>query len=309
MLLREINEGPRTRREYRERQRRASRKSNFMFAGAATMLLGTATTLCVASATGVSGDPAVLPAMAQEADESALADTTVAGVFTTDSLTQRGETREENESDTANASESGVTDENYTDAAGADEAEADYAESIDTSEAVGWDGEARYDQIKITTLSARNMTLPQGTLAADGIWNNSEVLLADPADIDVPESIDHPTGDVGNAYAYGQCTCWAYTRRHQLGLPVGSHFGNGGDWANSARALGYSVDNNPQVGDIMVFRRGQAFSSSRYGHVAIVEAIIDGKVVVSESNPHGRTPGRPTSRTFANIHDYEYIHY
>lgn len=40
---------------------------------------------------------------------------------------------------------------------------------------------------------------------------------------------NHVTGDVGNAYAFSQCTWWAYVRRHQLGLPVGSHMGNGAD--------------------------------------------------------------------------------
>ena len=50
---------------------------------------------------------------------------------------------------------------------------------------------------------------------------------------------NHATGDVGNAYEFSQCTWWVYVRRHQLGLPAGSHMGNGCQWADSARALGY----------------------------------------------------------------------
>lgn len=71
-------------------------------------------------------------------------------------------------------------------------------------------------------------------------------------------NLNHATGDSGLAYAFSQCTWWAYLRRHQLGLPVGSYFGNGQDWANSARAHGYWVDNTPRhKGDVMVFRAGQ----------------------------------------------------
>ncbi|WP_415455331.1 CHAP domain-containing protein [Bifidobacterium psychraerophilum] len=120
---------------------------------------------------------------------------------------------------------------------------------------------------------------------------------------------DHATGDSGNAYSFSQCTWWVYLRRHQLGLPVGSHFGDGHQWASSAQALGYWVDNTPRnVGDIMVFRTGQEGSSSAYGHVAIVEKInADGSVVTSEcgSSYNGKT----FSRTFTNVHDFQYIHY
>lgn len=120
---------------------------------------------------------------------------------------------------------------------------------------------------------------------------------------------NHATTDVGNAYPFSQCTWWAYVRRHQLGLPVGSHFGNGAQWAGSARAAGYWVDNTPRhVGDIMVFKRGQEGASGIYGHVAIVEAINpDGSVTTSECGAayHGST----FSRTFTNVNDFEYIHY
>lgn len=268
LLLKEINEGPQTRREYRERQKRANRKSNAMLAGAATALLGTAASLCAANAAGFAPQVSVSPALAQEVTPS---DTTV---DLSNPLAARSENR---------------------------------AESISTSSAA-WDGEDVYGEINVVTLSSRNLTLPEGTQTATGIWQNKDLLLADSADVQRPASVDHATGDTGNAYSYGQCTWWAYIRRHQLGLPVGSHFGNGAQWAASARSLGYAVDNNPQVGDIVVFGRGQAQASSRYGHVAIVEAVIDDKIVISESNPSGRTPGTPTSRTLANIHAYQYIH-
>lgn len=129
----------------------------------------------------------------------------------------------------------------------------------------------------------------------------------------LPEGFNpnHETGDVGLAYAFSQCTWWAYLRRHELGLPVGSYFGNGQDWANSARNLGYWVDNTPRhVGDVMVFRAGQAGASSVYGHVAIVEAInADGSITISECG--SALNGHPGSRTFtaAETGDFEFIHY
>ncbi|NEG55803.1 CHAP domain-containing protein [Bifidobacterium platyrrhinorum] len=120
---------------------------------------------------------------------------------------------------------------------------------------------------------------------------------------------NHATGDIGNAYEFSQCTWWVYVRRHELGLPVGSHMGNGNMWANSARALGYWVDNTPRhVGDIMVFRAGQEGTDSTYGHVAIVEKInADGSIVTSECG--SVMNGKTYSKTYTNVSDFEYIHY
>jgi surface antigen len=122
---------------------------------------------------------------------------------------------------------------------------------------------------------------------------------------------DHPTGDTGNAYEFSQCTWWAYTRRHQLGLPVGSHFGNGDQWADSAKRLGYWVDNAPRhVGDVMVFAAGQDGSDAFYGHVAIVESIAkDGSITTSESG--AVLNGRTVSRTFSakQAAEHLFIHY
>ena len=65
---------------------------------------------------------------------------------------------------------------------------------------------------------------------------------------------DHADGDTGNAYEFSQCTWWAYVRRHQLGLPAGSHMGNGADWADTARRLGYWVDSACRRRDLLPAR-------------------------------------------------------
>lgn len=121
---------------------------------------------------------------------------------------------------------------------------------------------------------------------------------------------NHATGDTGNAYAFSQCTWWAYIRRHQLGLPVGSHLGNGADWARSARALGYWVDNTPRVGDAMVFAPGQDGNSPIYGHVAIVEKVHkDGSIDTSECG--AAFNGKPFTRHYskASAAQHKYVHY
>lgn len=144
--------------------------------------------------------------------------------------------------------------------------------------------------------------------------NNPQVAVLMDLDTNlVPQGFDpnHATGDAGNAYPFSECTWWAYTRRIQLGLPVGSHFGNGAQWGASARALGYWVDNTARhVGDIMVFAPGQNGSDSWYGHVAIIEKInADGSVVTSESG--ASYAGKTFSRTFsaADVAAHDIIHY
>jgi len=85
-------------------------------------------------------------------------------------------------------------------------------------------------------------------------------------------------GSVGNRYAYGNCTWYAYERRAAMGMAVGSFWGNGGSWAYSARAAGYTVNNVPSYGAVLV-------ESGSPGHVAVVESVsADGTVVVSEMN-------------------------
>lgn len=136
---------------------------------------------------------------------------------------------------------------------------------------------------------------PNGVTNAANDGNHLGVSGVDTADTADTSDIDvkgHPTpvntGDFGNAYPWGQCTWWAYVRRHQLGLAAASHFGNGGQWAYTARALGYTVTSKPGVGDVVVFAPGQEGADGYYGHVAIVEHVnADGSILISESNAKG----------------------
>lgn len=121
---------------------------------------------------------------------------------------------------------------------------------------------------------------------------------------------DHADGDTGNAYEFSQCTWWAYVRRHQLGLPAGSHMGNGADWADTARRLGYWVDSTPRVGDVICFQRGQYGSDPFYGHVGIVESVAsDGSITTSECG--SAYNGKPFSRMFTaeQAAQLQFIHY
>jgi surface antigen len=119
--------------------------------------------------------------------------------------------------------------------------------------------------------------------------------------------VGHATGDVGNAYPFSQCTWWAYIRRHQLGLPVGSYFGNGGQWWSSAMRLGYTVNHTPSVGAIVSYLPGQNGSNPVYGHVAIVERVNANGTILT-SNCGASMHGTVYYQTVSNVHAYWYIH-
>ncbi|MGQ7554756.1 CHAP domain-containing protein [Streptococcus suis] len=81
-----------------------------------------------------------------------------------------------------------------------------------------------------------------------------------------------------NTYPAGQCTWGA----KEMAPWVGNYWGNGGDWAAIAAALGYEVGTTPKVGAIAVWTDGG------YGHVAYVtDVAADGTIQVMESNYGG----------------------
>jgi surface antigen len=117
-------------------------------------------------------------------------------------------------------------------------------------------------------------------------------------------------GSVGNRYAFGNCTWYAYERRAQLGQPVGSFWGNAATWAIAAKQSGFLVDHNPATGAVLqIPAYGDGWTGGA-GHVAIVESVNDdGSIYISEMNYAGNF-NRVTYRTVSagQAALYNYIH-
>ena len=88
--------------------------------------------------------------------------------------------------------------------------------------------------------------------------------------------IAHTQQIEANGYNWGQCTWYVAGRR---GVP--SNWGNANQWAYNARLAGWTVSNKPVVGSIA------QTSAGYFGHVALVEAVGNGTVTVSEMNVMG----------------------
>lgn len=83
---------------------------------------------------------------------------------------------------------------------------------------------------------------------------------------------DHPPAH-GRRFPWGQCTYYVALRRH---VPWN---GDAKNWIRNAKAYGYKTGNVPVVGSIVA-----TTENPRYGHVAYVEAVGDGKITISEMN-------------------------
>lgn len=113
---------------------------------------------------------------------------------------------------------------------------------------------------------------------------------------------------VGNRYAWGNCTWYAYERRQQLGRPVGSFWGNASTWAYNARMAGFTVNGTPAAGAVMANGGG-------YGHVSIVESVNPGvSITISEMNGYrfgggfARVGNGEIDWATATSGYYQYIH-
>lgn len=276
-LVEKLNEvAPQSRRAIREAARAAERKSTFVASASLAALVGTAASaMAFANANGLD----------LAADDQVTTTTQMKPVSATASTAAASRSESRTPLDELSSTVSG-----------------EGSASQQTANEGDWSVDGDSASIDVNSMSK-------------SIANNEIVAALMDQDADaLPSGFDpnHATGENGgNAYPYGQCTWYAYERRVQLGLPVGSYFGNGADWADSARTFGYWVDSTARhVGDVVVFRPGQMSADSYYGHVAVVEKVNgDGSVEVSESNVKGL--GVISTRTIsaADAAQLEFIHY
>ncbi|HHK0707048.1 TPA: peptidoglycan hydrolase PcsB [Streptococcus pyogenes] len=117
---------------------------------------------------------------------------------------------------------------------------------------------------------------PQATPAAQSSNAIEPAALTAPASPSARPQVSYSSV---NNYPVGQCTWGAKS----LAPWVGNNWGNGGQWAASAQAAGYSVGSTPMVGAIAVWNDGG------YGHVAVVvEVQSSSNIRVMESNYSGK---------------------
>lgn len=109
---------------------------------------------------------------------------------------------------------------------------------------------------------------------------------------------------VGNRYAAGNCTWYAYERRAELGRPIGSFWGNAYSWETSARAAGFKVNKTPAPGAVFQTSAG----GGGYGHAGIVERIEGGKMYVSDMNYAGYNIITKRVIPMSQAGMYNYIH-
>lgn len=117
-------------------------------------------------------------------------------------------------------------------------------------------------------------------------------------------NLSNASASVGNRYASGYCTWYAYERRAQLGRPIGSFWGNASTWAINAQAAGFTVNKTPATGAIM--QNGGGYAG--YGHVAIVETINGDSFTVSEMNYVGFNVVSSRTIPMSQAGNYSFIH-
>ena len=101
----------------------------------------------------------------------------------------------------------------------------------------------------------------------------------------------------GNRFPYGYCTYYVAQKRS---VPWR---GNAGTWLYNARSMGYKTGTKAKEGAIVV-----TTDDSYYGHVAYVEKVKDGSIVVSEMNYNGwgKVNKREINKNSRTIRGYIY---
>jgi surface antigen len=126
---------------------------------------------------------------------------------------------------------------------------------------------------------------------------NAPTLLAQGA----PGSVMAPIGAGGrtNPYPYPACTWWADQRYYQIHGVFVPWTNNAMAWQWSTRAseFGWRVSGTPRVGSILVLQPGVQ-GAGPYGHVAVVEEVLDNYHVIASSMNWGANPYAVTRGDF-----------
>lgn len=91
-----------------------------------------------------------------------------------------------------------------------------------------------------------------------------------------------------NPNPWGECTWWVFNRRKELDIPI-LGFGDAKDYPIQAKNSGFSIGKKPVQGAVVSIP-AYTGGALQYGHVAFVEAVLDGgkRIHISEYNviPH-----------------------
>jgi surface antigen len=123
-----------------------------------------------------------------------------------------------------------------------------------------------------------------------------------------PEPSNGSIGD-SNPFPYGQCTYWADERYHTLHgvyVPWMSN-ANAWQWTTRANQYHWNVSSTPTIGAIIDLQSGVQ-GASGYGHVAVVEKIVDSSHVLA-SNMNWGGGASVTYTTFATGYGVTFITY
>jgi len=117
-------------------------------------------------------------------------------------------------------------------------------------------------------------------------------------------TLPQPSSYQPGYYQWGGCEYWANFRRPDV---TNGSFVVAENWAQWARDHGFPVDKNPRAGDIAVWQ-ADGTGAGPGGHVAYVESVDGGVVVVSEMNWNGSK--EPTTRVLNEyrLASAEFIH-
>ena len=139
-----------------------------------------------------------------------------------------------------------------------------------------WEELAQHNKI-----SNSNIIYPGQVICLPGKTSGGQAVLS----FAQPAPSNAPTGS-SNLFPYGQCTYWADERYHRLHgayVPWMTN-SNAWQWTMRANEFHWNISSTPTVGAIIVLQ-AWVQGAGGYGHVAIVEQILDnGHVQASNMN-------------------------